>query len=347
MSEEKFATNQAILSGAFALGWRDETLLQKNAWQELNFTLVLQCAVTTKYYKRNPKAFIKQCSKQETLSFNQKIADFDGDEFNVFFSKLKKFEVCIRVEGTKIIGRLGLFQHISQKAGCWFHDLAAIVIIDNPYLEEIVFGRSNRVRADALPTLMVRGNRKLSNNTITRLKELKARGRASKRNSIQEFGGYFGLSSNRLCNFPRLGKPRRYNFTECTVPEPLKNLNDLIGCELLHGDIRVRRDQQSLLPPREPLKPFTLTGCVMLKNSKIENIDFLRNLQELRSPRWICDNEIINNTNLCIHEDFERILRSRIDKHDMDDTPEDCELSFLRHFILSTLSQSLMNWKVY
>ncbi|VDO54481.1 unnamed protein product [Haemonchus placei] len=145
--------------------------------------------------------------------------------------------------------------------------VAAIVIRDNPFLEDIVFGDSNNVRAIAIPTLMVRGNRKLSNETINKLNALKAGARASKRNSIQAFG-------------------------ECSVPKPLKNLSDLIGCEWLHGDIKIERNQRDLLPPREPLKQFTLTGCVIVKHTVVENIDFLRNLREQRFPAWLCQNGV-------------------------------------------------------
>ncbi|VDP00321.1 unnamed protein product [Heligmosomoides polygyrus] len=110
---------------------------------------------------------------------------------------------------------------------------------------------------------MVRGNPKLSNKTITRLNELKTGARASKRNSIQAFG-------------------------ECFVPKPLTNLNDLIGCKSLHGDVVIKGE--TLRPPREPLRPFVLTGCVIVKRSKVENVDFLRNLEAIKEPAWLCKN---------------------------------------------------------
>ncbi|KAK6013441.1 hypothetical protein OSTOST_21242, partial [Ostertagia ostertagi] len=144
------------------------------------------------FYLKDVRNFISQCSKRTTLNFDVETplieaSKFKGDEFNVFFSKLQKFEVCIEVRYTKL--KRIAFPAIREKARARCSGkLAAIVIRDNPYLEEIVFGKSNNVRANAIPTLMVRGNRKLTNNTINKLKQLKAGGRRSKRNTIQVYG---------------------------------------------------------------------------------------------------------------------------------------------------------------
>ncbi|KAK5964909.1 hypothetical protein GCK32_013611 [Trichostrongylus colubriformis] len=59
------------------------------------------------FYRDDAKNFIKQCSKRERLPFNDNktvidASKFHGDEFNVFFSRLRKFEVCIRVQNTKL-----------------------------------------------------------------------------------------------------------------------------------------------------------------------------------------------------------------------------------------------------
>ncbi|RCN30549.1 hypothetical protein ANCCAN_23680 [Ancylostoma caninum] len=90
-----------------------------------------------------------------------------------------------------------------------------------------------------------------------------------------------------MCRSPNLPK-FEVMITECQVPKPLASLDDLIDCESLHGDIVLK--EGTLRPPREPLKLFNLTGCVVVKNTKVENIDFLRNLQVQELPSWLCEN---------------------------------------------------------
>ncbi|EYB92955.1 hypothetical protein Y032_0188g1156 [Ancylostoma ceylanicum] len=251
------------------------------------------------FYKKDVKNYIKHCGKKLHVSFTKKSAvidaeDFPEDEFNKFFSRMRRFQVCIRIENT-LLERVE-FPAISEKADAKCQNaLAAIVIRNNPRLEVIVFGNGS-VPASYVPTLMVRGNRKLSKETIDGLNFLKAGARKSRRNSIQVFG-------------------------ECQVPKPLTSLDDLIDCESLHGDIVLRG--RTLQPPREPLKPFNLTGCVIVKNTKVENIDFLRSLQVQELPSWLCENEIVDNPNLCIREDLERHLRTRIVDLNMT-VQEDC-----------------------
>ncbi|VDM58984.1 unnamed protein product [Angiostrongylus costaricensis] len=143
-----------------------------------------------------------------------------------------------------------------------FFLVSAIVIRDNPLLEEIVFGNGTP-SSRFVPPIMVRGNRKLSAESIANLNRIKS-GVHSKRTAIQAFG-------------------------ECTAPKPLTSLDDLVGCESVFGDIVLRGN--TLLPPNKPLKPFNLTGCVLVKNSKVENIDFLRNMKAHIIPPWVCKNE--------------------------------------------------------
>ncbi|VDL66185.1 unnamed protein product [Nippostrongylus brasiliensis] len=76
--------------------------------------------------------------------------------------------------------------------------------------------------------------------------------------------------------------------SECAVPKPLRNLNSMIGCEVFYGNIVLQGG--TLLPPREALKPFSVIGCIVVKKSQVENLDFLRNLQKVEKPDWACKN---------------------------------------------------------
>ncbi|KJH52306.1 receptor L domain protein [Dictyocaulus viviparus] len=236
--------------------------------QALQLVLSYNC---TDYdlYRKDFKRFFHKCGSRPTLSFGRTISPlidarrFRGDEFNWFFSRLKKFQVCIRIRNTSL--RRVVFPAIRRKAAARCSKyFAAIVILDNPLLEEIVFGNGT-VLSKFVPTLLVRGNRKLSKESIERMNKIKRGFKISIRTSIQTAG-------------------------ECPVPKPLENLDDLIGCESLFGDILL--EDETLKPPSEPLKAFNHTGCVIVKDSNVENINFLYNLRNNTVPPWLCDSEL-------------------------------------------------------
>ncbi|VDL82614.1 unnamed protein product [Nippostrongylus brasiliensis] len=103
----------------------------------------------------------------------------------------------------------------------------------------------------------------------------------------------------------------------------------MIGCEVFYGNIVLQGG--TLLPPREALKPFSVIGCIIVKKSQVENLDFLRNLQKVEKPDWACKNEIVDNPKLCLREEMEILLRSRIPELNMT-LPEECEdVSDLQH----------------
>uniref|UniRef100_A0A0K0D3W1 Recep_L_domain domain-containing protein n=1 Tax=Angiostrongylus cantonensis TaxID=6313 RepID=A0A0K0D3W1_ANGCA len=87
------------------------------------------------------------------------------------------------------------------------------------------------------------------------------------------------------------GHPRVefHAFNQCSAPKPLTSLDDVVGCESVFGDIVLRGS--TLLPPNKPLKPFNHIGCVVVKNSTVENIDFLSNMKAHMNPPWFCKNE--------------------------------------------------------
>ncbi|KAL6732871.1 hypothetical protein Aduo_003585 [Ancylostoma duodenale] len=140
-------------------------------------------------------------------------------------------------------------------------------IIQNNLLRTIEFDPYFMRHASA-SSVLVRGNRNLYASEITKLK----RGFGWYAIDLQEHG-------------------------ECGVPHPFKSFQDLQGCTNAYGLLAVRGSKNVR---RSPSVKISLTGCLLIENTGLSNVDFLDDITNFTLVEDMCSHNIYNNKNLCI-----------------------------------------------
>ncbi|CAJ0591122.1 unnamed protein product [Cylicocyclus nassatus] len=251
------------------------------------------------FYRNHLEDFKIQCGEKTSVEFKDKSGvikakDFTEDEFNQFFSKMLRFQACIRVD--EVAFRKVSFPAVSARADVkCLRSLAAVVITNNPRLEEIVFGNGT-VPASYVPTLMVRGNKKLSNETINNLNLIKAGARKSKRNQIQVYGEI--LDNSKLCIRDDLEKHLRTRLIDLnmTVPEQCEMVcmggtvtsvyieTTITGrqCDIIRGDLIIKNWKGDTTPLQHLSTIRKIKGVLHIRdNANIEKLEFFPALEEI------------------------------------------------------------------
>ncbi|EYC30834.1 hypothetical protein Y032_0004g1798 [Ancylostoma ceylanicum] len=130
----------------------------------------------------------------------------------------------------------------------------ALSINQNPDLTMVKF--DTEFLATATPnSIAIRGNPRLSSKAISSYKEL------TKDQDIQEFG-------------------------ECAMPHFLWSLKQLSGCSSVYGTIYVNTTTEEVL---ETDASISFTGCVLIVESTLTNVDFLKHFVNFKLVERLCD----------------------------------------------------------
>ncbi|KAK6725571.1 hypothetical protein RB195_004097 [Necator americanus] len=150
----------------------------------------------------------------------------------------------------------------------------AILIAQNPALKEVIFNVDflNNVPPK---TIFIRGNRKLRRGTIDHF---------NRHASGQDFQIY----------------------GECSMPSAFWSFEQLSNCTSVYGTLFVN-DTTVEIPAAK--NNISFTGCILIVDSLLKNVDFLDNFVGFEYERRLCDHEISGNKDLCIKEPME--LRKR------------------------------------
>ncbi|KAK6725572.1 hypothetical protein RB195_004097 [Necator americanus] len=182
----------------------------------------------------------------------------------------KYLRMCIHIEMSTVkLLDFGFVKNITPTC-----EGPAILIAQNPALKEVIFNVDflNNVPPK---TIFIRGNRKLRRGTIDHF---------NRHASGQDFQIY----------------------GECSMPSAFWSFEQLSNCTSVYGTLFVN-DTTVEIPAAK--NNISFTGCILIVDSLLKNVDFLDNFVGFEYERRLCDHEISGNKDLCIKEPME--LRKR------------------------------------
>ncbi|XGW24028.1 hypothetical protein V3C99_005884 [Haemonchus contortus] len=219
------------------------------------------------------KSFSIMCEKPKVLNLRKPdVLPARGMTASEFYNFVNApmLRMCIRIEASSLIN-LNLTAMEELEPSC---SGPALVVQQNDKLQSIKFSRKFMTHFSQVKSIRIRGNKALSQESI---------------NEIKTSLPWFVLD---------LQEPG-----ECGVPSPFKTTAVLEGCKKVYGTIRVSRfiDEVKRSPTVHSLD---LVGCLQIVGTRINNVDFLDDINSFSFVENTCGYEIFNNSKLCIEEPF-------------------------------------------
>ncbi|RCN30343.1 hypothetical protein ANCCAN_23884 [Ancylostoma caninum] len=146
-------------------------------------------------------------------------------------------------------------------------------IVNNPKLEFLSLSRKLVKNWKSEPNaIRVRGNRKLSESDLKRLK--KTNNKSGYNWDLQEIG-------------------------ECAIPKPFLSFKQLEPtCVSFYGPLTVGPEAKAVPHKPSDVHEFNFTGCIQVENTKLKDVTFLLAFSKFKLVPF-CPQYIRNNKNLC------------------------------------------------